>query len=462
VVIPVFDEEVLLVRETVGIMESFRALRTKFEVLICENGSTDNTLKLAKSLQELYPEVRVLTYPKPSIGKAMKMGIEKSRGRIVIIFNIDFWDMAFVREAVKRLRDCDVVIGSKTMEGAEDLRPALRQFITKSFNHFIRLTMGLKCSDTHGLKALQREKILPLIEACHAENEIFDTELVIRAQRKGLKIGEVPVKVQEKRPARLSLIGRVPRTVVDLFQLWRSLRSRPAYGLSDEAGKDNRAFFYDSIASEFDEIMNPYDLLKRINIVFDKFLNRYQFEERTLLDVGCGTGWFSKAAMEKGARVFSLDIGKKLLLEVKKKCASRSIQGDALNLGFSDGAFDLVICSELIEHTYNPRLAIRECTRVLKTGGHIVITVPNRIWYPALKIAHLLRIRPYKGLENWVSWFGLKKWMEEEGLRIESQIGFHAMPFVSSILYPLIDRLDRSFEALGPMMLNIGVLAKKA
>lgn len=228
-----------------------------------------------------------------------------------------------------------------------------------------------------------------------------------------------------------------------------------------ETEEKSKQYFYDSFAGEFDSKMNMYDTTKRVRIVFDELLADENLAGLKLLDAGCGTGWFSKRACERGADVTSLDIGENLLEQVAKKCNSTRVVGDICNLQFPADNFDIVISSDVIEHTVNPRKAISELARVVKPKGTLVITVPNRVWHFAVTIANKLKLRPYQGFENWVGWGQLRDWVKEEGLVIEEMYGFHIVPFITPALYPLIDYFDGWGRNLGPLMLNIAIKAKK-
>lgn len=222
-----------------------------------------------------------------------------------------------------------------------------------------------------------------------------------------------------------------------------------------------REFFYDEIAERFDAVMNRYDLDRRLEIVFDDFLAGEPLAGRTLLDVGCGTGWFAERAAAQHARVVALDVGVRLLAKTREKCKVALVAGDACRLPFMDGALDVVVSSECIEHTRDPLSAVREMGRVLKPGGVLVLTVPNKVWRLSATIAGALKLRPYAGLENWVWWWELRRGMRKQGMRVVKMSGFHLFPPVLRATWPVLRYLDRFGGLIGPAMLNVAIKAVK-
>jgi hypothetical protein len=105
--------------------------------------------------------------------------------------------------------------------------------------------------------------------------------------------------------------------------------------------------------------------------------------------------------------------------------------------------------------------ALGEMARVVKPGGTLVVTVPNRLWRFSATVANALGLRPYDGLENWVSWGELKRALRAGGMEIPSMIGFHLFPPVISAMWPLLRVTDRLGGVVGPLMLNIAVKAEK-
>lgn len=225
--------------------------------------------------------------------------------------------------------------------------------------------------------------------------------------------------------------------------------------------RDEKAYFYDTIADRFEIVSNRYDTDRRLEVVFDEMLGGVDLGGRSLLDVGCGIGRFSARAGQRGASVTSLDIGPRLLAHTRNRCATRPVAADACALPFSDGAFDVVISSDCIEHTIDPRLALLEIFRVTRPGGTLVVTTPNHLWHFAVTIAGALRLRPFEGYENWLRWDEVRRTLAGSGATVEEMRGFHLVPPVVPGSHALLRRLDALGGGLGPLMVNIAVRARK-
>lgn len=212
--------------------------------------------------------------------------------------------------------------------------------------------------------------------------------------------------------------------------------------------------FHDSIADEFDELMDHYDLERRIEVVFETLLEGKDLRGRTVLDAGCGTGAFSAQARARGARVVALDIGPALLRLARAKAKTDVVCASVLTLPFGDGVFDLVISSECIEHTPDPRRAVKELIRVLRPGGLVALTCPNRFWLWSCRLANSLGLRPYRGLENWPSWSEIEDWLSQPPATLEAHFGLHMFPFVVPASHSLLRSLDRWGHRLGRGFVN--------
>lgn len=228
VVMPAYNEAEILETSLADVVEGLRNRGYDFEVIVCENGSTDGTLALARELARKYDELRVEHLPDADYGRALRAGLLTARGDAVVNFDTDYYDLDFLRAAVDRVLSPGgpaIVVGSKRGAGANDTRSWLRRLVTATFGTVLRVVFGLRVSDTHGVKAMHRETVQPFARRCRFGKDLFDTELVLRVERAGHRTEEIPVDVVERRPARTSILRRVPRTLLGLVQLrvalWR-------------------------------------------------------------------------------------------------------------------------------------------------------------------------------------------------------------------------------------------------
>jgi len=221
VVIPVYNEEGILHTAIDGLLEGMHDLGRSFEVVIAENGSTDRTVAVAEAVAKRHKEVRFFSLGEPNYGAALRRGIQEARGRYVMCDEIDLCDVDFYRRALRLLEsgEADLVVGSKVMAGAKDRRPLFRHAATLVVSGMLRVLVGFRGTDTHGLKAMRRSTLLPVVERCVVDRDLFASELVIRAQREGLGVVEIPVEVVEKRQPSINLWRRVPNVLKNMARL---------------------------------------------------------------------------------------------------------------------------------------------------------------------------------------------------------------------------------------------------
>ncbi len=226
IVIPVYNEEAILHAAVVDLRERLADFAWQYEIILAENGSRDRTVEIAQELSKKYHEVRVLSAGEPNYGKALRLGILEARGEIVLCDEIDLCDADFHRRAVEILDAgrADMVIGSKLIGGAQDERPLLRHAASIVYTGLLRELLGFRGTDTHGLKAFRRSRLLPTVQACLVDKDVFASEFVIRAYRQNLEVIEIPVRVIEKRPPSINLFKRVPNVLKNLAKLTWAIR----------------------------------------------------------------------------------------------------------------------------------------------------------------------------------------------------------------------------------------------
>jgi glycosyltransferase involved in cell wall biosynthesis len=220
VIIPIHNEADCLETEVAELVGEMDAKDVDYELILAENGSSDPTPEIAERLAADNPRITALRVPIPDYGYAMKTGMLAGKGDFIVNFDIDFHDVPFMLAAGDLLaKDAGIVVGSKLMEGAQDKRSPARHLISQGFTTILRILFDTKMDDTHGMKALRRDVVQTYAPRTVMRQDIFDTELIIRARRGNVKVVPIPVTVEEKRKARSSIVRRIPRTIRALLRL---------------------------------------------------------------------------------------------------------------------------------------------------------------------------------------------------------------------------------------------------
>jgi glycosyltransferase involved in cell wall biosynthesis len=228
IVMPAHNEAGYLETAVGEVHDGLSARGLEFELLVVENGSTDGTPEIARRLADDHAGVQVLSRAVANYGAALREGLTTSRGESVVTFDVDYYELGFVDQALALLESGDdapvMVVASKRAPGSQDERPWPRRFVTAVFSWLLRTGFSLSVSDTHGMKAMRRAPVELLVRRCRLASDLFDTELVIRTERAGFRVAELPARAQERRPSRTPIWRRVPRTLVGLVALRISLR----------------------------------------------------------------------------------------------------------------------------------------------------------------------------------------------------------------------------------------------
>jgi glycosyltransferase involved in cell wall biosynthesis len=233
IVIPIYNEQGILHAAVVDLRERLKPFGWNYEIILAENGSKDRTVEIGEQLAKKYADpkdgqVKIISMGEPNYGKALKQGILLARGDLVICDEIDLCDADFHSRAIEILDSggADMVIGSKLAVGSEDDRGAFRHAASIAYSSMLKLLLGFRGTDTHGLKAFRRLALLDIVRACLVDKDVFASEFVIRADRGGIKVNEIPVRVIEKRPPSINLFKRVPNVLKSVAKLTYAIRIR--------------------------------------------------------------------------------------------------------------------------------------------------------------------------------------------------------------------------------------------
>jgi len=215
VVIPVFNEEAQLTGSVERVLDHLGALPWSYRVTIADNASTDQTAMIARRLSHSHPEVTVVHLAEKGRGRALKRVWSTSDSVVLVYMDVDLsTDLAALLPLVAPLVSghSDLAIGSRLARSSRVERGARRELISRGYNLILRQTLRARFSDAQcGFKAIRREaaqELLPLVE----DNAwFFDTELLVVAERSGLRIHEVPVDWVDDPDSSVDLV----RTAID-------------------------------------------------------------------------------------------------------------------------------------------------------------------------------------------------------------------------------------------------------
>jgi len=223
---------------------------------------------------------------------------------------------------------------------------------------------------------------------------------------------------------------------------------------------------YNEISETWESFVSQYDTHRRVDVLVNEFLGEKEIKDKETLDVGCGLGFFSQAIFHHKPKTHNAcDLAPKLVQRLSQK--NKDIHCFVANIlelpqTLKGKKFDVVVCSEVIEHTPDPKLAIKQVAEAVAEGGLLSISTPNKMWRWLLTLAHVLRLRDnYQGHENWVSPKEFKECVLKEGFEILHCEGIHTIPyklFPKKLLLKLDQRLRKSNYSYA---FNLALLARK-
>lgn len=226
VIIPVFNEEQDLAASVLR-LDNFlaRTFPYDYRVVIADNASTDATFEIAQRLADRHDHLRAVHLDAKGRGRALRQVWLASDADVVAYMDVDLsTDLKALLPLVAPLISghSDVAIGSRLTRGSRVVRGPKREFISRSYNLILKASLGASFSDAQcGFKAMRRDvadQLLPLIED---NNWFFDTELLVLAERAGLRIHEVPVDWVDDPGTTVDIVATA---LEDLKGVWRLLR----------------------------------------------------------------------------------------------------------------------------------------------------------------------------------------------------------------------------------------------
>jgi glycosyltransferase involved in cell wall biosynthesis len=196
-VIPVYNDRAALVTAIPKSLEALGRITPAFELIIAEDGSTDGTPDLVRRLAQADPRIRLLhSDERLGRGRALSRAFREARGGIVCYCDADLaTDLGHLGELIGAIRDgADIATGSRLLPSSDVERTGEREVASRVYNALVRLILGSRVHDHQcGFKAFNRERILSLLPSVRAPHWFWDTEVLVRGQRAGLRVAEFPV-----------------------------------------------------------------------------------------------------------------------------------------------------------------------------------------------------------------------------------------------------------------------------
>ena len=219
-VIPVLNEAQILWGNTETIIEYLDETLDDYEIILVENGSSDNTERIAAQLSSQYAKVRTFSIPEPCLGEALKTGVSNAEYEKIVYYPIDLSvNLDFIQSSVRLLDTNDIVLGSKRLREARDRRPTTRRIASKGYHQAVKLLFKTDLSDTTCVKAYSRDVAITLMSLIPTGSNVFETEVLLEAQRRNYSIAQIPVRVDDQRQGRLPLVHKVASKGQDLASL---------------------------------------------------------------------------------------------------------------------------------------------------------------------------------------------------------------------------------------------------
>jgi glycosyltransferase involved in cell wall biosynthesis len=229
VVLPAHNEADNLEAAVTKITEALGEYTGAYEIIIAEDGSTDGTDKKAAALSERLPFVKHLHEEKRlGRGRALKNAFQQSSGEILVYMDVDLaTDVRQLKELISSVEKegYDFATGSRMLPESNVERSGTRQIASKTYNFMVRVVLGSKVKDHQcGFKAFRREPLMQLLDEVGASHWFWDTEILVRAHRRGYRIKEIPVLWKSGRETKVKLLQDSLYMGWQIFSLWWHLK----------------------------------------------------------------------------------------------------------------------------------------------------------------------------------------------------------------------------------------------
>jgi glycosyltransferase involved in cell wall biosynthesis len=229
VVFPAYNEAASLETAVEKVTQALNEFASSYEIIIAEDGSTDGTDKLAAALAAKSAFVKHVHGEKRlGRGAALKNAFKQSSGEVLVYMDLDLaTDVKYLKSLVEAV-ECegyDFATGSRLLPESNVKRSGTRNLASKTYNFMVRALLGSEVKDHQcGFKAFRREPLMQLLDEVGANHWFWDTEVLVRAYRRGYKIKEIPVSWKGGRETKVRLLQDSLNMGWQIIALWWHLK----------------------------------------------------------------------------------------------------------------------------------------------------------------------------------------------------------------------------------------------
>jgi len=228
-VLPAYNEAEREKNTVRQVADALTKITSSFEIIIAEDGSTDGTDKIAEELVKEYPYIKHLhSKDRLGRGKALNRAFKSSKGEILAYIDVDLaTDLKRLEELINSIKDegYNFSTGSRMLKESDVKRSFTRLIASKGFNFMTRLLLKSEIKDHQcGFKAFKREPLFDILDEVKDNHWFWDTEILVRAQGRGYKIKEFPVRWRCGRKTKVDLKRDIIGMGSQITRLWKEIK----------------------------------------------------------------------------------------------------------------------------------------------------------------------------------------------------------------------------------------------
>lgn len=229
IIIPIYNESDKIVPAVEITLRTLHEISIPSEVILAEDGSNDGSYETASQLVAKNSSIRLIhSKERLGRGRALNKAIKASKGDVICYIDADLaTDMAHLPLLIRAILDegYDLATGSRMLTDSDATRAKTRYVASSTYNMMVRTILRSKIADHQcGFKAFRRDSIMPLLDQVKDGHWFWDTELLVRGQREGLRCKEIPVRWNEAKDTKVRLFKDSYRMGSSILRLWWNLQ----------------------------------------------------------------------------------------------------------------------------------------------------------------------------------------------------------------------------------------------